>query len=134
MTRAIAWMSLALAAVCMQGCVVSADRTYGRGDVLFTVEWTIDGVTDSRICREADVSYALVSIYDDRDVLITDYDVDCEDFGIDIELPPGRYWASVQLFDSRDRERTRPADTDIHDLVNYDSDFVVIDFPPDSFF
>ncbi|MET0384911.1 MAG: hypothetical protein ABW321_03080 [Polyangiales bacterium] len=121
----------------MSGCVVAVDddRNGGRrGDAYFTVEWEIDRSQNPDRCIEYSVDYAFVTV-NSRDGFVTDRSVPCEEFGTEFTVPPGSYWASVVLVDRFDDDRTETAETDDRPfLYDGDSDYVVLNFPDDSFF
>jgi hypothetical protein len=119
----------ALSGIAFSGCVVDG----GPGDAIFTVEWRIDGSASRLACLDfgADAAYVTVESRFRTEDSAT---VPCEDFGYDFYLAPGSYWATVQLLDRADREITSVVETDEFDLFAGDGEFVVADFPPDSFF
>lgn len=148
MKSLVVWGGLALVAASSQGCVVD-DRHHddyddypptrtvtpsGGDEAELSVEWTIDGSNDPGICHTVAAAYAYIEIDDDVGI-VDENAVDCEDFGYDAPLlPPGSYWATVVLRDADDRDLTTPAQTDRRDLLPGDSDYVVVDFPLNSFF
>jgi hypothetical protein len=105
----------------------------GSDEVDFSVEWTIDGSNDPNACLDFQVDTAYVTIEDDAGI-IDETEVPCEDFAYDApSLPPNTYWATVTLRD-RGVDATSPGQSAERDLFDVDSDYVVINFDPDSFF
>jgi len=90
----------------------------------------VDGTTDPAECSRSDARYAYVRI-ESRYGLEAEREVPCEDFGTDFSLPPGRYWVTAVLLDRRHDDRTESVETDPRYVE--DGDYVVIDFPADSF-
>lgn len=124
----------ALLGTALSGCFVGIeDRHHPHDDdVLFTVEWRIDRSTSPAACFDFGVDSAYVTI-ESRFGTEDSVTVDCEKFGWDFYLPPGTYWATVQLLDRRGREITSVVETYEYDLYAGESEYVVADFPPDSF-
>lgn len=115
------------------GCFVGIDDRRSPGDAIFTVEWRIDGSSSPAACFDFGVDAAYVTVesrFGTEDAVT----VNCEDFGYDFFLLPGRYWVTVQLLDRRQREITSVIETLEYDLYAGDGEVVVADFPPDSFF
>jgi hypothetical protein len=125
------WLSLALVAWTSSACVV-ADR-HGEGDSTLTVDWTIDGDDDPALCDESDARYAEVTV-ESHDGYSNTFTEDCDRFGVDIDVPAGRYFVTVVLLDRDERDVTPAVDTDEVDLAHDDSDSVHVDFGADSFF
>ena len=126
------WIPLlaALSVTALSGCFVGVDDHHD--DAIFTVEWTVDRSTSRVACLDfgADSAYVTIeSRFGTEDSLT----LPCEAFGHDFILLPGRYWATVQLLDRRGREITSVVETDEYDLYAGDGEYVVADFPPDSF-
>jgi hypothetical protein len=123
----------ALSGIALSGCVVGVDDRGAPGDGIFTVEWRIDGAASRADCAYfgADVAYLTVESRFGREDEAT---VPCEDFGYDFFLLPGDYWVTVQLLDRRDRPISSIIETDEYPLYAGDGQYVVADFPPDSFF
>jgi len=124
-----------LAVVTASGCVAH-DRYYyddGRGSssLYLTVEWEIAGTTDPSLCAEGGADYAYIVVEDSRG-FVNEAQVDCGYFGVDIELPRGDYWVTVQLFDRSGRARTTALTTDV--IALYRDDYVIVNFPVDSFY
>jgi hypothetical protein len=111
----------------------SSASSVGASEAELSVEWTIEGSTDPRACLDYDVDHAYVTIEDDRG-LVDEAEVSCEAFGYAAPpLPPGIYWATVVLRDSRGYDLTEVVETDDTDLPPGVSDFVSIDFGGSSF-
>jgi hypothetical protein len=125
----------ALSGLALPGCFVGVDHDHGGAyadDALFTVEWSIDGSTDPDACLDFDAAYAYVTV-ESRYGTEADQTVPCERFSYDFYLPPGRYWVTVALQDRDRRDVTSVIETDSYSLAEGDSNYVVADFPPDSF-
>lgn len=130
------WIPLlgTLAFLVMPGCVVAVDHDGpGFGDALFTVEWTVDGSTQPAACWDFGAEYAYVTV--ESRYGVEDYrTLSCERFGYDFYLPPGRYWVTIVLQDRHHDDITAIVETGSRTLYAGESDYVVIDFPGDSFF
>lgn len=124
-------LGLLLGACLFTGCV-SVERV-GSGDSTLTVEWTIDDSTDPLACDDTGTASALVAV-ESRSGRVNEFEVDCDRFGIDIDLPAGHYWVTVVLLDAAGHEITSALETEARDLVRNSSDYVSVDFPYDSFF
>jgi hypothetical protein len=124
-------LGLALIAWSSSACVVVDHR--GDGDSTLTVDWTIDGSDDPRACDDNDARYAEVTV-DSRDGYSNVFEEDCDRFGVDIDVPAGRYDVSVVLLDRGEHVITSTVDTDTISLGHNDSDAVHVDFGDDSFF
>jgi hypothetical protein len=127
------WIPLltAVAGIALPGCFVGVDHDH-QDDAVFTVEWSIDGATDGADCDYYGAAYADVTVesrYGTEDYAV----VPCDRFQHDFYLAPGRYWVTVTMLDSHDDEVSTPVRTDSYDLFEGDSEYVVADFPPDSF-
>lgn len=123
----------ALMGTALSGCFVGVDDRGGRDDdAIFTVEWRVDRSTSRAACLDfgADAAYVTIESRFGTEDSVT---VPCEDFGHDFYLLPGSYWATVQMLDRGGREITSVVETDEYDLYAGDAEFVVADFPPDSF-
>jgi hypothetical protein len=125
------WLSLALLAWTSTACV-TVDH-HGSGDSTLTVDWSIDGDSDPAVCDDNDVRYAEVTVEDHAGYTNT-FTEDCDRFGVDIDVPAGRYWVSVVLLDNGEHAVTSEVDTDSIVLGDNDSDSVHVDFGNDSFF
>jgi hypothetical protein len=119
----------ALSGIAFSGCVVDG----GPSDAIFTVEWRIDGSSSRGACLDFGVDAAYLTV-ESRFGLEDEATLPCEDFGFDFYLPPGDYWVTAVLLDRRGREITSVIETDEYPLFAGDGEFVVADFPPDSFF
>ena len=103
------------------------------GEAGLSVEWTIDGATDPRACDDFDVARAYVTIEDDGG-LVDEADVDCGAFGYDSPpVPPGIYWATVELRDAAGRALTDAAESDETDVRPGGSSYLSVDFSESSF-
>jgi hypothetical protein len=125
------WLSFAFLAFAASACV-SVDHR-GDGDSTISVDWTIDGTDDPDQCDESGASYAEVTV-ETRSGYSESYEADCDAFGLDVDVPAGRYYVTVVLLDRHHDDRTSAVDTDSIDLGHNDSDSVSVDFGPDSFF
>ena len=126
----ISMFSLALG-LTASGCLVEADHPGGSyDDAVFTVEWSVDGYTSARECDASGARYAHITVLSDYGVE-AEREEPCDKFGTDFYLEPGRYWVEVVLLDRSGRERTETVETDSRFVE--DGDYVVIDFPADSF-
>ncbi len=67
-----------------------------------TIDFTVDGREDGAVCRELGVAAADVQIIDGFGDLVTDVEIDCEDFSGSIDLPQADYRAEVTLVDGDD--------------------------------
>lgn len=113
------------------GCMVDVDHpSHYDDDALFTVEWSVDGSTDPRDCDASGARYAAIRV-ESKYGTEAEREVPCDEFGTDFYLPPGRYWVDIVLLDRSHQETTRSVETDSRYVE--DSDYVVIDFPADSF-
>ena len=115
----------------LPGCFVGVDHGHSREGV-FTVEWSIDGGTHGSDCDYYGARYAYITVesrYGTEDYAT----VSCDAFGYDFYLPPGRYWVTVTMIDSRDDDVSTTIRTDEYSLYEDDSQYVVADFPHDSF-
>jgi len=126
------WIPLltAVAGLALPGCFVGVDHDHGDG--VFTVEWSIDGATHGSDCDYFGAAYVDVTLesrYGTEDYAV----VECDRFGYDFHAPPGRYWVTVTMMDDHDRDVSTTIRTDSYDLFEGDSEYVVADFPPDSF-
>lgn len=141
MKSQLSWVCLALGASLSTGCVVSDDRgrssgrssspVYDSGSV--SVDWTIDGTADPSQCTQSNVDYVHIQLDDDSGLFDED-EAPCEDFDYVFDnLPPGYYSVTLQMFDSRDRERTTAVSSDPYDIDD-DSVHIPTDFPIDSFY
>lgn len=120
-------MGLALA---LQGCFFAVD--HDAHDAIFTVEWRVDGSSHPDACWDFGAEYAFITV-ESRYGLETSRTVACERFGYDFYLAPGRYWVTVTLQDRHHDDITSVVETDSHTLYEGGGDYVVADFPPDSF-
>ena len=126
----ISMFSLALG-LTASGCLVDLDHHGGsHGDALLTVEWSVHGTTDASECDYFGARYAAITVHS-RYGIEEDREVACESFGSDFYLPPDRYWVEIVLLNRSRREITEAVQTDSRYVE--DSDYVVIDFPADSF-
>lgn len=125
----------AAVAVPLAGCVVttSDDEPTRVSDTgTLTVDYTIEGTTDSYACLDYGVSDVELVVYTASGARVAEQEAYCDDFQVSITLPPGSYTADVTLIDEVDRAMsvTKP----LYDLrVFSDAELVVdLDFPPDS--
>ena len=129
------WIPLLMAAgLGLPGCLVGVDHGHGRGqgDGVFSVDWSIDGATHGSDCDyygAASVDITVMSRYGEEDYAV----VSCDRFTHDFYLPPGSYWVTVTMLDSHDNDVSTTIRTDEYSLYEGDSQYVVADFPPDSF-
>jgi hypothetical protein len=130
MNRLFSTLMLSWTAISASGCMVDVDHPGHYYDAVFTVEWSVDGTTDPAECARSGARYAYVRV-ESRYGVEDEHEVPCEDFGTAFTLPPGRYWVHAVLLDRRHAERTESVETDSQYVD--DGDYVVIDFPADSF-
>ena len=131
MKRLFSTLLLTLSSITASGCMVDVDHPgHYYDDAIFTVEWTVDGTTNPAECSRSGARYAYVRV-ESRYGVEAERTVPCEDFGTDFTVPPGRYWVHVVLLDRQHVDRTESVETDPRYVE--DSDYVVIDFPADSF-
>ena len=131
MKRLFSTLLLTLSSITASGCMVDVDHPGHYDDrVVFTVEWSVDGTTDPAECSRSGARYAYVRV-ESRYGVEDEQEVPCEDFGVNFLLPPGRYWVHAVLLDRRHTDRTESVETDPRYVD--DGDYVVIDFPADSF-
>lgn len=126
------WIPLftAVAGLTLPGCFVGAD--HHGGDGLFTVEWSIDGRTRGDDCDYYGASSVYISVESRHGT--EDYaTVACDRFGYDFHLLPGDYWVEVTMLDNRDNDVSTTIRTDTYPLDEGESQYVVADFPGDSF-
>lgn len=123
---------LALAGLCLSGCVVVEHQ--GSGDATLILDWTIDGRKNPSSCRQSDAPGVQIIVLTASGREFDSFEADCEDFAASIDLPAGTYSASVALLDSHGDTRTTFVDTDTFRLFTDDEFEVDIDFPPSSFF
>jgi hypothetical protein len=126
------WIPLlsAVAGLALPGCFVGVDHDHD--DAVFSVEWSIDGAAHGADCDYYGAAYADVSI--ESRAGTEDYVVvPCDRFQHDFYLAPGRYWVTVTLLDENDEEVSTTIKTESYDLYEGESEYVVADFPPDSF-
>jgi hypothetical protein len=127
------WIPLlaALSGIALSGCIVDVADGYAD-DAVYTVEWRIDGSGHPAACRDFDAAFVYVTI--ESRAGTEDYaTVPCEDFGVDFYLLPGRYWVTVTMLDRARFDISSTVQTDPITLRAGDGDYVVADFPPDSF-
>jgi hypothetical protein len=127
----ISMFSLALG-LTASGCLVDVDHPGGHaaGDALFTVDWSVDGTDSARECDYFGARYANVTIMSSYGVE-DEQEISCDAFGADFYLEPGRYWVEIVLLDRSGHEITETVETDSRYVE--DGDYVVVDFPADSF-
>jgi hypothetical protein len=133
MKSLLAALLVVVSGTALTGCVVGVDdrRSYDD-DALFTVEWTIAGSSRGIACDDFGAYDAYVTI-ESRFGTEDSTTVACDRFGVDFYLLPGTYWATVQMLDRGGREISTVLETDEYDLYAGDAEYVVADFPPDSF-
>jgi len=132
MKSSLSWVGLAMGSL-LSGCIVAVDHHDSGYNSVLTVEWSINGSQSPSRCTQSAVSTALITVSSSRGY-DTEIEVDCQDFGRDFEVPPGRYRVTVQLLDYDGESRTTAATTDSRELYEDDSDYVVVDFGEESFF
>jgi hypothetical protein len=115
------------------GCIIATDHDPGFA-ATFTVDWTVDGTTERAECRQGDATSFDLIVETRSGAFVGEYEADCEDFEISVDLPPGRYQASAVLLDSRGDERTTQVDLDPFSLYEGDELIVDVDFPARSFY
>src|SRR4029077_17326791 len=96
-------LGFALIAWTSSACVV-VDH-HGDSDSTLTVEWTIDGTDDPEQCDASGARYAEVTVESHGGYTNT-FTEDCDRFGVDIDVPAGRYWVTVVLLDRNEHDRT----------------------------
>jgi hypothetical protein len=127
------------AAVALTGCEVQAGIDPGPvvvtdGTGSLTLDFTVAGREDGAVCGEFGVAAADVQIIDAFGDLVTDVQINCEDFAGTIDLDEDLYRAEVTLVDANDNALSTTAIVrDLQVIAGTDLEFGV-DFPKSSMF
>jgi hypothetical protein len=120
----------------LAGCTVDEgpSRVIVAGDGVLVVDWTIEGAQDSRDCAVMGADSIDVVVSTAAGDVVGDFGGYCEDFAVDIQLPPGSYYGIATLLDAAGRARTTSVDLGDFHIFGDDELHVPIDFPLDAFF
>jgi len=132
MQHALSCITLALSSLWLSGCLVAVEHTGHEPQGTLSVEWLIDESDDSAKCVQGGARKARVVVWE-RSHVVDEVVADCRNFGVDIDVPPGRYWLTVQLLAANGDERTVEVDTDTIDVFSGDYEYVTVNFNADSF-
>ena len=127
------------AASALTGCEVQAGIDPGPVVVTddtgsLTIDFTVAGREDGAVCGEWDVAAADIQIIDAFGDLVSDVQVNCEDFSRTIDLPEDDYRAEVTLVDANDNALSTTAVVHRLEVLAGTDLEVGVDFPESSMF
>ncbi len=126
---------LALAPPVAVGCIFVHDDTSPRvvtGTV--TIRWSVESSFDPGACGFHRADRMEIVVRDDLGRVVTQTNPPCSAFNTTLELPAGRYAASLTLLDAASNPVSTTLDTAPFDVLGGRGEMVDTDFPADSFF
>jgi hypothetical protein len=116
------------------GCEVhtSGSSYVSEDEGTLEIDWTVDDSFDPRACGDFDAFDLELVIYDDRQSVVDQVRVPCDDFGVEVDLLDGVYGIDATLLDRGGADVTTTVSIDDIDVYAGDVTPLHIDFPIDS--